>query len=267
MNTTPYRLENLNRQIEQIRVMLSSINDTLGNIQSELDMLKTESTNRTQINNIPINNLTLISEEELKTKLSNDMFRTARIIRKQEEEDDSNVNILVATDGSVCTERERRTAAFAVIFSDTSPLNIVENTNESSSSTLPEILAIATAIEVLAELKLDKAIIMSDSTSAIEFISNSLKLDIDTKTTKKILEKSKQIESKIFKIRGLTNQFKVLVLLHTKAHQRVGLDPYSRLNNLADIKSRESASRQLRKSFPISTSSVNSSTSTANKDG
>ena len=84
-------------------------------------MLKTESTNRTQVNNIPINNLTLISGEELKTKLSNDMFRTARIIRNQEEEDNSNVNILVATDGSVCTERERRTAAFAVIFSDTSP--------------------------------------------------------------------------------------------------------------------------------------------------
>ena len=81
MNTLPHRLANLNRQIEEIRVMLSSINDTLGNIQSEVDMLKTESTSRTQINSIPINNLTLISEEELKTKLSNDIFRTARIIR------------------------------------------------------------------------------------------------------------------------------------------------------------------------------------------
>ena len=88
MNTPPHRLANLNRQIEDIRVMLSSINDILGNIQSEVDMLKTESSSRTQINSIPINNLTLISEEELKTKLSNDTFRTARIIRQQEEEDD-----------------------------------------------------------------------------------------------------------------------------------------------------------------------------------
>ena len=266
MNTPAHRLTNINRQIEDIRVMLSSINDILGNIQSEVDMLKAESSRKTQINSIPINNLTLISEEELKTKLSNDTFRTARIIRQQEEEDE-NEYILVATDGSVCTERERRSAAFAVVFSDTSPLNIVENTQETSSSTLPEILAIASAIEVLAELKLNKAIITSDSTSAIEFISNSLKLNTDTKTTKKIFEKSKLIESRIIKIRGLTNQFKVLILLHTKAHQRVGLDPYSRLNNLADIISRESASRQLRKSFPISTSSVNSSTSTANNNG
>ena len=264
MNTPAHRLTNINRQIEDIKVMLSSINDILGNIQSEVDTLKAESSSKTQINSIPIKNLTLISEEELKTKLSNDTFRTARIIRQQEEEDE-NEYILVATDGSVCTERERRSAAFAVVFSDTSPLNIVENTNETSSSTLPEILAIASAIEVLAELKLDKAIITSDSTSAIEFISNSLKLNIDTKTTKKIFEKSKLIESRIIKIRGLTNQFKVLVLLHTKAHQRVGLDPYSRLNNLADIISRESASRQLRKSFPVSTSSVNSSSSTANQ--
>ena len=210
--------------------MLSSINDILGNIQSEVDTLKAESSSKTQINSIPIKNLTLISEEELKTKLSNDTFRTARIIRQQEEEDE-NEYILVATDGSVCTERERRSAAFAVVFSDTSPLNIVENTQETSSSTLPEILAIASAIEVLAELKLNKAIITSDSTSAIEFISNSLKLNTDTKTTKKIFEKSKLIESRITKIRRLTNQFKVLVLLHTKAHQRVGLDPYSRLNN------------------------------------
>ena len=246
--------------------MLSSINDILGNIQSEVDISKAESSSKTQINSIPIKNLTLISEEELKTKLSNDTFRTARIIRQQEEEDE-NEYILVATDGSVCTERERRSAAFAVVFSDTSPLNIVENTTETSSSTLPEILAIASAIEVLAELKLNKAIITSDSTSAIEFISNSLKLNIDTKTTKKIFEKSKLIESRITKIRRLTDQFKVLVLLHTKAHQRVGLDPYSRLNNLADIISRELASRQLRKSFPVSTSSVDSSTSTANNDG
>ena len=139
MNTLSHRLASFNRQIEQIRVMLSSINDTLGNLQTELVMLKTESTNKTEINNIPINQITLISEEELKTKLSNDMLRTARIIKKQEEDDDSNEYILVATDGSVCTERERRSAAFAVIFSDTSPLNIVENTNETSSSTLPEI--------------------------------------------------------------------------------------------------------------------------------
>ena len=121
MNTLSHRPASFNRQIEQKRVILSSINDTLGNLQSELDMLKTESTNKTEINNIPIKQLTLISEEELKTKLSNDMLRTARIIRKQEEEDDSNEYILVATDGSVCTERERRTTAFAVIFSDTSP--------------------------------------------------------------------------------------------------------------------------------------------------
>ena len=264
MNTPAHRLANINRQIEDIRVMLSSINDILGNIQSEVDMLKAESSSKTQINSIPINNLTLISEEELKTKLSNDTFRTARIIRQQEEEDE-NEYILVATDGSVCTERERRSAAFAVVFSDTSPLNIVENTQETSSSTLPEILAIASAIEVLAELKLNKAIITSDSTSAIEFISNSLKLNTDTKTTKKIFEKSKLIESRITKIRRLTNHFKVLVLLHTKAHQRVGLDPYSRLNNLADIISRESASRQLKKSFPVSTSPVNSNSSTANQ--
>ena len=171
MNTSAHRLSNINRQIEDIKVMLSSINDILGNIQSEVDTLKAESSSKTQINSIPIKNLTLISEEELKTKLSNDTFRTARIIRQQEEEDE-NEYILVATDGSVCTERERRSAAFAVVFSDTSPLNIVENTKETSSSTLPEILAIASAIEVLAELKLDKAIITSDSTSAIEFISN-----------------------------------------------------------------------------------------------
>ena len=75
MNTRPHRLANFNRQIEQIRVMLSSINDTLGNIQSELDMLKTESTNRTEINNIPINHSTLISEDELKTKLNNDTLK------------------------------------------------------------------------------------------------------------------------------------------------------------------------------------------------
>ena len=264
MNTSAHRLSNINRQIEDIKVMLSSINDILGNIQSEVDTLKAESSSKTQINSIPIKNLTLISEEELKTKLSNDTFRTARIIRQQEEEDE-NEYILVATDGSVCTERERRSAAFAVVFSDTSPLNIVENTQETSSSTLPEILAIASAIEVLAELKLNKAIITSDSTSAIEFISNSLKLNTDTKTTKKIFEKSKLIESRITKIRHLTKHFKVLVLLHTKAHQRVGLDPYSRLNNLADIISRESASRQLKKSFPVSTSSVNSNSSTANQ--
>ena len=61
------------------------------------------------------------------------MLRTAKIIRKPAEDDDSNENILVATDGSVCTEREKRAAAFAVIFNETSPLNIVENTNESSS--------------------------------------------------------------------------------------------------------------------------------------
>ena len=73
-----------------------------------------------------------------------------------------------------------------MIFSDTSPLNIVENTNESSSSTLPEILAIATAIETLAELKLNKVIITSDSTSAIKFINNTLKLDTDTKQQRKI---------------------------------------------------------------------------------
>ena len=215
--TLPHRLASFNRHIDQIRVMLTSIIETLGTLQSELDKIKTESTNRSEINNIPINHLTIISDEELKTKFKNDTLRAAKIIRKPADDDDSNDNILVATDGSVCTERERRVAAFAVIFNETSPLNIVENMNESSSSTLPEILAIATAIETLAELKLNKVIITSDSTSAIEFISNSLKLDTDTKTTKKILEKSKQIEKKMMKIRSLTNH-KVLILLHTKAH-------------------------------------------------
>ena len=57
--------------------MLTAINETLGNLQSELDKIKTESTNRSEINNIPINQLTLISEEELKTKLNNDMLRAA----------------------------------------------------------------------------------------------------------------------------------------------------------------------------------------------
>ena len=73
----------------------------------------------------------------------------------------------------VLNEKEGLPAAFAVIFNETSPLNIVKNTNENSSSTLPEILAIATAIETLAELKLNKVIITSDSTSAIEFINDS----------------------------------------------------------------------------------------------
>ena len=99
MNTPAHRLTNINRQIEDIRVMLSSINDILGNIQSEVDILKAESSSKTQINSIPINNLTLISEEELKTKLSNDTFRTARIIRQQEEEDDTNELLLGQTAG------------------------------------------------------------------------------------------------------------------------------------------------------------------------
>ena len=100
--------------------MLTSINETLGTLQSELDKIKTESTNISEINNIPINHLTIISDEELKTKFKNDTLRAAKIIRKPADDDDSNDNILVATDGSVCTERERRAAAFAVIFNETS---------------------------------------------------------------------------------------------------------------------------------------------------
>ena len=87
-----------------------------------------QNTNRSAVSNIPLNHLTLISDDELQIKLDNDTIRGAKIIRKISDDEDSTDNILTTADGSVCAERERITSAFEVIFKETSPLNIVENT-------------------------------------------------------------------------------------------------------------------------------------------
>ena len=47
------------------------------------------------------------------------------------------------------------------------------------------------AIEILADLKLEKAIITSDSTLAMDFINDSLKINAETKLQRKLLKSQK----------------------------------------------------------------------------
>ena len=55
--------------------MLTTSNGTLGNLQSELEKIKIDSTNRTEINNIPLNHLTFHSDEDKQwNTMITDMF-------------------------------------------------------------------------------------------------------------------------------------------------------------------------------------------------
>ena len=136
---------------------------------------------------------------------------------------------MIGTDGSLVGRKSRTVTTCSVIFSETSILNTTFKCNETSSSSIPEIIAILEAIRIAKDAKLDKIIIAMDSHAAMNFIEDIGNSPVLTKRQLKIAEKSNTIKEKTEQTRNIIKAFKYLMLIHQKSHTGRAFDNYSTL--------------------------------------
>ena len=123
-------------------------------------------------------------------------------------------------------------------------MHITFKCNDTSSSSVPEIIAILEAIRIAKDSRLDKIIIATDSHTAMNYVEDIKNSQVLTKRQLKIAEKSNTIKEKTKQTRNRIETFKLLMLIHQKSHTGRAFDNYTRLNDLVDITAKENLSQR-----------------------
>ena len=129
-------------------------------------------------------------------------------------------------------------------------MNTTFKCNDTSSSSIPEIIAILEAIRIAKDSRLDKIIINTDSHTAMNYVEDINNSQVLKKILLKIAEKSNTINEKTEQTRNRIETFKFLILIHHKSHTGRVFDNYTTLNELADITDKKKAIAELSKLFP-----------------
>ena len=250
MGETTLDLIRFRARLAELKMNTKSIVDQIENIEKELETI-IEKENPDQVEDSASTNFTYTDEKSISDKINESQFTKPKIIRDTRTPDERKMpTVLIGTDGSLVGRKSRTVATCSVIFGEASILNTTFKCNDTSSSTIPEIMAILEAIKIAKDAKLDKIVIATDSHSAMNFIEDIGNSPVLTKKQSKIAEKSNAIKDTTEETRSRINAFKYLILVHQKSHTGRAFDKYTRLNELADITAKEKAIAELSKLFP-----------------
>ena len=163
--------------------------------------------------------------------------------------------ILVCTDGSLQVANGVRAAAYSSSFGPQSPhLNFSSPSIDTSSSTIPEILAMSHALQTAIILNIKKLIIFTDSTPAATLVGTAVLSSIHQSHDLSSLSKKIPLLKSIFNtIHNNAKKLEILALCHLNAHQSI-TDLVSATNSIADALAKEEAKANLLLKLPQSAS-------------
>ena len=199
---------------QNTRLIINQIENTKTEIEKTIAKENTD-----HVDESASNNFTFTDEKSINEKINESLFTKPKVIKDIKSADEKKKpTVLIGTDGSLVGRKSRTVATCSVIFSETSILNTTFKCNETSSSSILDIIAILEAIRIAKDAKLDKIIIATDSHAAMNFIEDIGNSPVLTKRQLKIAEKSNTIKENTEQTRNRIKAFKYLILIHQKSH-------------------------------------------------
>ena len=172
MGETSLDLIRIKARLAELKLNTKSIVDQIENIEKEIETI-IENENPDHVEESASTNFTFTDEKSISDKINESQFTKPKVIKDTRSPDERKMpTVLIGTDGSLVGRKSRTVATCSVIFGEASILNTTFKCNETSSSTIPEIIAILEAIRIAKDAKLDKIVIATDSHSAMNFIED-----------------------------------------------------------------------------------------------
>ena len=189
--------------------------------------------------------------EASKQKLKNDCSRILVAPTSALNTPDTTEVVFVCSDGSLMVANGIRAAAYSTSFGPQAPhLNFSCSTNDTSSSTIPELLGINHALQTSIILNVRNLVIFTDSTSAAITAGTAILAQIFQSQELLSLVKKNEILRPIFEnLYSNGQKMSILAICHQDAHQAI-TDEVSATNSIADALAKEEAKSSLLSKLP-----------------
>ena len=193
----------------------------------------------------------LIRIEASKQKLKNDCSRILVAPASALTTPDTTEVVFVCSDGSLMVANGIRAAAYSTSFGPQAPhLNFSSSTNDTSSSTVPELLGINHALQTAIILNIRNLVIFTDSTSAAITAGTAILAQIHQSQELLSLVKKIELLKPIFEnLYSNGQKMSILAICHQDAHQAI-TDEVSATNSIADALAKEEAKSSLLSKLP-----------------
>ena len=186
----------IKNKLEELKQNTRLIINEIENIETEIEKTIAKE-NTDHVDKSASNNFTFTDEKSINENINESPFTKPKVIKDIRSADEKKKpTVLIGTDGSLVGRKSRTVATCSVIFSESSTLNTTFKCNNTSSSSIPEIIAILEAIRIAKDSRLDKIIIATDSHAAMNYVEDINNSQVLTKRQLKIAEKSNTIKEK-----------------------------------------------------------------------
>ena len=194
---------------------------------------------------IPLSTITFEEVAEL-ANTANEFPAHILIDKLSDQEKTTTVIVRIATDGSIVNKRGRKVGAYAVYYSEASPLNEAGLVNNTASSMLPEVAAIVRALQISKDEGLQMIMLITDNMASIIFTSLAKQPATNSRKLQEFLSENPKLEDYAKQIETLMKSFRFVAIVWQKSHTNERT-VNSRANEAADTLARERANEILMK--------------------